>query len=945
MMEETTNHLESLTEEETSTNGTETNHAPEDLHPSFNIVPDPNYYVVRPDDIYSKLKRMIETSRGGVIGLTGVRGAGKSVLLRKVEQEFSKKHYTLQITAPTSSSQETAFFVMLYRRLCDSIFSAINEKVFGKRFDALNIGQRESWRRELRFKIVLGAAVIIFVGMCFLGFHAFSFYSEKNRIKVFSVNLSKQHQEFVHQLRTEIDKQKIRLTVLRKDEEGKMATLAEMSNNMKLQLDRAEQSMEGLKIIFGLQKQAEKDLLPYISNMGFIPHPAVIAYYNIFSKGGFDYRRNFLEPRELLKEFNSIISKNISSDKLLNIIKSFTGKIRDKTTGLENTASWPALLTTITDGGRAEFTMVEKLISEEQVRLEKQKKSLKEQEIAAKAQLENGKTNNIDAIENKYDALLAKIPEKGQQVTNAFNRLKSDIDSFEFKPLSGSTWTNLRLPHEQIQESVPGKTGMAKTINDSITDSVNEMAKFFQFFEANVEKELVVRYDNMFKEANEFLANFRNPTDTYREVRGYVPYLMLGLIVVLMIGALISLVLVTWRRAKEARRHKHALGLIRTTEGVIRMLDYHVTRSRSAQVQVPLLQRIMGSFSVSEQEQERSLTLPGLTAHYIKHIREVQDVLEQVYNSRKLIICIDELDKINDPEQVGNVLREIKGALYLEDCFYLLSISEDAVKAFESRFIEERDIFESTFDEIMFIERLDLPTCEKVALRRLEEIGYNIEESENCNHVAEAIRLASVVSTGVPREFLRNMRVIVTESHGLKKLNATSSWYALFQRNLLETLEKIRAACGLEELRAELIEDIERLNKLTAATIREAQDSSILTGNFNKSTTCDEISNLEKRLSEFAEITGDLGKKWEREMSDERRGKLQAQLELVDTWQRNWLELLIYLYLRKACLIKSGTTEFTNACKELLDIYAMLPYSFARSKKLLLDHMDPTPVE
>ena len=80
-------------------------------------------------------------------------------------------------------------------------------------------------------------------------------------------------------------------------------------------------------------------------------------------------------------------------------------------------------------------------------------------------------------------------------------------------------------------------------------------------------------------------------------------------------------------------------------------------------------------------------------------------------------------------------------------------------------------------------------------------------------------------------------------------------------------------------------------------------------------------------------------------MSDERRGKLQTQLELVDTWQRNWLELLIYLYLRKACLIKSGTTEFTNACKELLDIYAMLPYSYARSKKLLFDHMDPTPVE
>ena len=98
----------------------------------------------------------------------------------------------------------------------------------------------------------------------------------------------------------------------------------------------------------------------------------------------------------------------------------------------------------------------------------------------------------------------------------------------------------------------------------------------------------------------------------------------------------------------------------------------------------------------------RALTLQGLTDRYLEYVRDVQ----KHYNS-KLIIAIDELDKITDPAEVRDILLEIKGALFEKGCFYLLSISEDAARAFRGRLSEGRDIFESSFDDVMSISQMD----------------------------------------------------------------------------------------------------------------------------------------------------------------------------------------------------------------------------------------------
>ena len=91
-------------------NGVDDDEARSRVTANLSINPDPKYFVPRPDEPFNRIRSFIETSSGGVIGLTGVRGAGKSMLLNKIVEDFeAEKYFTLHITAPTTSSDETAF--------------------------------------------------------------------------------------------------------------------------------------------------------------------------------------------------------------------------------------------------------------------------------------------------------------------------------------------------------------------------------------------------------------------------------------------------------------------------------------------------------------------------------------------------------------------------------------------------------------------------------------------------------------------------------------------------------------------------------------------------------------------------------------------------------------------------------------------------------------------
>ena len=177
----------------------------------------------------------------------------------------------------------------------------------------------------------------------------------------------------------------------------------------------------------------------------------------------------------------------------------------------------------------------------------------------------------------------------------------------------------------------------------------------------------------------------------------------------------------------------------------------------------------------------RDLTLPGLTARYTRFLAK----LRKTYNG-KVVIVIDELDKIHDPEQVKALLIEMKGALFVEGTFYLISISEDAARSFRRRLASGRDIFESTFDDVIEIRQMRV----KSALAMLQKLEEKVKPHEQLPH--ECLEAAALFGGGIPREIIRARRVLFNDLD--KTDNATPAWAA---RTLLhEELEHWEAHLG-----------------------------------------------------------------------------------------------------------------------------------------------------
>jgi hypothetical protein len=159
----------------------------------------------------------------------------------------------------------------------------------------------------------------------------------------------------------------------------------------------------------------------------------------------------------------------------------------------------------------------------------------------------------------------------------------------------------------------------------------------------------------------------------------------------------------------------------------------------------------------------RDLTLPGLTARYLRFIEKVRPI----YNG-KLVIGIDELDKVHDPEQVKALLTEIKGALFAQGTFYLISISEDAARSFRRRLASGRDIFESTFDDVIDIRQMEVEPAVEM-LRELEETGDEEQRLPD-----PCLEVAALFGGGIPREIIRARRTLSYEMTG--RPHASRDW-------------------------------------------------------------------------------------------------------------------------------------------------------------------------
>jgi len=141
----------------------------------------------------------------------------------------------------------------------------------------------------------------------------------------------------------------------------------------------------------------------------------------------------------------------------------------------------------------------------------------------------------------------------------------------------------------------------------------------------------------------------------------------------------------------------------------------------------------------------------------------------------KVVICIDELDKITDTKQLLELLKGIKGILGQERTHFMLTVSEDAVAYFTERLNSERNLVESSFEQIVYLDRISRSLAYEVVK---ESIGF--QGRSPGSHFRRNCVLLWVFGGGIPREIKRNMVTIHSSGLDLTKASSIRVWARLY---------------------------------------------------------------------------------------------------------------------------------------------------------------------
>jgi energy-coupling factor transporter ATP-binding protein EcfA2 len=140
---------------------------------------------------------------------------------------------------------------------------------------------------------------------------------------------------------------------------------------------------------------------------------------------------------------------------------------------------------------------------------------------------------------------------------------------------------------------------------------------------------------------------------------------------------------------------------------------------------------------------QKQESLPEL----VDRFRGFVELITREYS--RVIIGIDELDKLKSETDARQFVNGIKAIFNIPNCFYLMSVSENAISNFERRGMPFRDEFDSAFDDIRHIDYLTLDGSRHLLGRRV----LNLPEAFLC--------LCYVLSAGLPRDLIRVTRAML----------------------------------------------------------------------------------------------------------------------------------------------------------------------------------------
>ena len=214
----------------------------------------------------------------------------------------------------------------------------------------------------------------------------------------------------------------------------------------------------------------------------------------------------------------------------------------------------------------------------------------------------------------------------------------------------------------------------------------------------------------------------------------------------LLVGLILCiLVIVRMLRTQSARYLKNNRpALIKYARDRLQRIRFQLSYSSgwSGTLKLPVVE---GGVNEMLSAAENQMSLPDVVAEIKAFLTEITLAVRNI----RLVLAIDELDKLESDVKAWQFLNDLKGIFGVPRCLYLVSISEEALSSFELRGFPFRDAFDSAFDEVAHLRQLTYG--ESRALLRRRVIGLS----------GPYICLCHCMAGGLPRDLIRVARDLV----------------------------------------------------------------------------------------------------------------------------------------------------------------------------------------
>ncbi|WP_326834837.1 hypothetical protein VSH64_07890 [Amycolatopsis rhabdoformis] len=261
-----------------------------------------------------------------------------------------------------------------------------------------------------------------------------------------------------------------------------------------------------------------------------------------------------------------------------------------------------------------------------------------------------------------------------------------------------------------------------------------------------------------------------------------IALVLIALVVLQLVRMVVLAPFTLLSRAAWRRRHHDLVELHRAATRQLaqtRFLQTHTT-GWSGKLSLPLKGEAGRTWSTQQAEQQ--LTHPEVVEKLRALAGQTSATLREAGLIDRMVIAIDELDKIGEPEKAHQFINDIKGVFGVRGCMFFVSVSDDAVLNFEQRGLGIRDAFDSAFSEMVRLDHFTLEESRRWVASRV--VGVTEQFCYLCH----------CLSGGLPRDLQRYAVEMVDVSTTIHEPSLATVTSVLVRKELSA---KIHALTGL----------------------------------------------------------------------------------------------------------------------------------------------------